>query len=106
VKAHIPERAMKANNKAKKINPHLLPHPQSAVQQYRSNGGQITDPDQSIIDPLLNAPNKLDIRLQSFTKRYPSFEPIFHNVVNGNKAIFIDATKYFIDITYRLFQSN
>lgn len=104
MRAHVPVQVMRANNKAKKITPHILPRPQYAAQQYRANGGSITDPDENITDPLCNDTTKIDRRFQSFTKKYPSFDPIFHNVVNGNKTIFIDALKFFINITYRLSQ--
>jgi len=62
VPPHVPERVMRVNNRVKRISPHLLPQPQHAVQQYRLNGGQITDPDQNITDPLLNAATKISIR--------------------------------------------
>ena len=32
-------------------------------------------------------------------ERYPSFEPAFHNIVNGNDALFREELLYFIDIT-------
>lgn len=65
MQAHVPQLVMRRNNKAKKISPHLLPLPQDAVQQYRLNGGRITDPDQNSTDPLLNSVSKINIRFQS-----------------------------------------
>lgn len=105
MKAHVPVQVMKKTSKAKMINPNLLPQPQDAVHQYRLNGGSITDPDLSITDPLCTLYSKRDIRLRTFNEKYPSCEHIFHSVVNGNKLIFIDAVKYFIDITHRLSSS-
>ena len=104
MKAHIPVQVMKNNSKARMINPNLLLPPQDAVHQYRLNGGSITDPELSITDPLCDLASRRDIRLRSFNEKY-SCENIFHGVVNGNKLVFIDSVKYFIDITYRLSNS-
>lgn len=62
------------------------------------------DPEQNIRDPLSDDTAMMDIRLQSFQKHYPSFEHIFHRVINGDKTIFINALKFFINITFRLSQ--
>lgn len=100
--AHIPERLMRNNNRAKKISPHFLPQPQEAANDYRLNGGTITDPDQNITDPLCNTSDKIEIRHQSFTNRYPSFDIIFQNLVNSESSMFKNGLKFFIDITFRL----
>ena len=103
--AHIPVQVMRVNNKASVINPDLILHPQQAIDQYRLKGGSITDPEQHIQDPLFDDPSKMDIRLVSFNKRFPSIDAIFHGVVNGNATMFIDALKFFIDVTFRLSHS-
>lgn len=79
-----------------------MPQPQQAADEYRSNGGRLTDPDHIIKDPLFNDAAKIEIRLHTFVKRYPSFDTIFHNLVNGNNVMFKDALKFFIDVTFRL----
>lgn len=99
---HIPLRVMRCMNKAKKISSHILPQPEEAVAQYRFNGGRITDPEQNIRDPLHGDITRINIRSQSFAGEYPSFEPIFHDVANGNGLIFSEALRFFIDRTYRL----
>ena len=104
MKAHVPVQLMRRNSKAKILDNGILPGPDDAVRQYRLNGGSITDPEQSIRDPLCTDTVKMNIHFQSFKKRYPSFDHIFHSVVNGNKTFFIDALKYFINITFRLSQ--
>ena len=105
MQAHVPSRLMRSS-KAKKISLDILPQPEDAVRQYRQSGGQITDPGQTITDPLQNNDLKMNIRSLSFTKKYPSFETIFHSTVNGNEDIFIDALLFFIDMNYRLSRSE
>lgn len=90
MRAHVPVQLMRTNCKTKLLDLVNLPSPEDAVRQYRLNGGSITEPAQSIRDPLCDSFAK-NLRLQSFEKRYPSFERIFHSVVNGDKAIFIDS---------------
>lgn len=72
----------------------MIPQPDQAVTDYRLNGGRITDPEQDIKDPLFNSSDKMDIRFQLFTKQYPSFEAIFHSVVNENVTVFVDALTF------------
>ncbi len=103
--AHIPYELMEVGNKATKIDSHLIPQPDQAASDYRHNGGRITDPQDSSNDPLFNDPIKKDIRFNSFTKRFPSFEVIFYNTVNENPSIFVEALAYYITLTFRLYNS-
>lgn len=103
--AHVPYQLMQAHNKATRVDTRLIPQAEQAVSDYRLGGGRITDPDQDINDPLFNDMVKMDIRFQSFIKRFPSFEAIFHNLVNENVSLFVDALTYFIDLTFRLCHS-
>jgi hypothetical protein len=103
--AHVPERLMRMGNKATVIDPVLLPHPQHAVDQYRRNGGRISDPEQDIKDPLFDDPLKSGLRSEIFNKKFPSVNSIFHNIVSGNGEVFINALKLFIDVTFRLYHS-
>ena len=103
--AHIPEQVMRINNKAAAIHANQIPRPQEAIDNYRSNGGSITDPELDIEDPLNGDPGKSDIRFQCFTRRFPSFDNIFHSIVNENPTAYVDALKFFIDLTYRLSHS-
>ena len=41
------------------------------------------------------------IRQDSLLQHY-DFNPIFHQLVNGNDFLFKEAVLYFVDITYRL----
>ena len=100
--SHIPYHVMKRDNRATVVDAGLIPNPEEAVHQYRLNGGRITEPENATQTPLFNDPTKSDIRFQSFTKKFPSMDGIFHNVVNGNVSIFVDALNLFIDLTFRL----
>ena len=42
------------------------------------------------------------IRMERFKEQWPSFETIFHSLVNGNKANFRDGLLCFIDLTMQL----
>ena len=64
--------------------------------------GQITDVHPFGVDPIADNQQKCSTRMSSFTEYYPSFDLIFHQVVNGNDSIFQEALEFFIDITYRL----
>lgn len=46
--------------------------------------------------------NKINIRHQTFRESYPSFEEIFHNLMNCNPTLFKDDLKFYVDITYCL----
>lgn len=65
IQAHVPSRLI--SSKAKKISLDILPQPEDTVWQYRQSGGRITDPDQTITDPLQNNDFKMSILSQYFT---------------------------------------
>lgn len=98
----IPHQLMLADNRAKKLDPRILPSPAEAVHMYEVHGGHLTEEGHFGKDPLANDTEKCRIRETAFIDRYPSFEPAFHNIVNGNDALFREELKYFIDISYRL----
>ena len=75
--AHIPVEVMKEGNRVTRIDPALIPRPQQAIDDYRLNGSTITDPDIDFKDPLFDDPVKIDLRSQSFAKRFPFFDNIF-----------------------------
>lgn len=103
--AHVPYQLMRRCNKATMIDPCLIPSPVQAVHMYRLNSGRITDPD-DFSDPLFNDPVKIELRFQSFAKRFPSFNAIFHSIVNETTPrVFVDALLFFINLTFRLYHS-
>ena len=100
--AHIPYLLMQ-NNRAVKVDQHLISS-DDAVHMYRMGGGRLTEPD-DVSDPLLDYSEKQELRLQSFLKKYPSFNIIFRDVVNGNDSTFTNALLFLINITFRLLHS-
>lgn len=93
---------MLADNRTKKLDPRVIPSPAEAVRMYEAHGGHITEESHFGKDPLANDAEKCTIREMAYMERYPSFEPAFHNIVNGNDALFREELLYFIDTTYRL----
>ena len=98
----VPNRLMLKDNRAKKVRNNVLPNSAQAIQMFEANGGHLTEDSSFGIDPLANDMEKFQIRETVFGTKYPSFDPVFHNLVNGNDALFQNALKFFVDITYRL----
>jgi len=98
----VPNQRMMVDNRAKKISSRYLLTPADAVHLYQQNGGHLTEESNVGQDPLANDPQKCAIREAAFVSRYPSFDPMFHQIVNGNDHLFQEGLKYFIDMTYRL----
>lgn len=101
----IPNHLMLTDDRTKKLGNSRIPTPTQAIYMYRANGGHITEESNFGEDPLASDVDKYRIRESAFVQRYPSFEAIFHNLVNGNSSPFKNGLKYFIDITYRLSSS-
>ena len=74
------------------------------MEHYRNDGGHITEPTQFGVDPVLDN-EKIEIRDRAFADRYPSFDPIFHAIVNGNVRPFREGLLFYCDITFRLSHS-
>lgn len=95
MKRGIPNIMMDQDNRAKRINPQLLPSTAIAVQQYTAYGGNISEPCSFGTDPLETNIIKKDIRYQSFCE-----------VCNGCSSSYRKALKFLIEITYRLAHSS
>lgn len=93
---------MDSNNQASIIDSHLIPTPEDAVRQYEEAGGRLTHFSEFGADPLANDAGLLHEREVIFQQRYPSFDPLFHKLVNGNDTVFCCALHHFIDITASL----
>ena len=96
---------MDRDNRARKIPQSLLPSTDQAVQLYRGNGGRLTDPAPFGSDPLASNHDRQHIRDQAFRERFPSFDFVFHRLVNGDSSLFRQALLFYIDITKRLASS-
>lgn len=101
----VPDILMQQNNKTKKIPPHMLPALDQATEAYRNNSGTLTDPAPYGCDPLEQDADKKRIRVQAFHDRFPSFEDILHNLVNGHSTVFKQALLFYMDVTHRLSHS-
>lgn len=104
MKRGVPNIIMNLDNRAKHIDPDLLPSAAVAIEQYRTNGGNISDPCSFGSDPIGSNTSKKDIRYHSFTSHY-SFNTLFCEVSNGCGSSFSSGLRFFIDVTYRLANS-
>ena len=101
--SHIPNRVMASQlSSIPKIHLQHLPDVTTAISMYNQDGGNISDGAQFGYDPLNGYANKIAIRQQAFSDRYPSFEEIFHQLINSNNNLFKEALKFYLDVTYRL----
>ena len=98
MKRGVPNRLMNIDNRAKKIDPTLLPSTEEAVELYP---GTISEPCGFGTDPLESSSSKRSIRLEAFCSRY-SFETLFSEVSNGCGTSFSKALLFLIDTSYRL----
>ena len=99
--SHIPDIVMRRDNRVQRVVG-SLPSPAEAIRLYEGKGGRISDGASFGEDPLYGDVNKSTIRQQSFSTSYPSFDPIFHQLINSDASLFMNGLKFFIDITYRL----
>ena len=97
----IPNDLHRQDNRAKQIEPALLPTSSSAVTSYESGGGHITAPRPHGLDPLADDGVKQSMREQAFFRKF-SFESIFDSIANGNGAPFEDAFMFYVDVSYRM----
>ena len=95
---------MNSNNRAAKVDPHLVPLPEDAVRQYEEAGGHLTHFSKFGEDPFASNACLIRQREEEFQKRYPSFDPFFSNLVNGNDSLFREGLLYFIRLTHTLQQ--
>ena len=99
--SHVPNAVMTRDNRVQRLTVNL-PTPMEAVSMYRRDGGRLSDGASFGEDPLQGDVDKCTIRQQAFTDSFPSFELIFHRLVNSDHSLFTSALKLYIDITYRL----
>ena len=89
-------------SQAVKIDPTLLPDGETAVQEYESNGGQLTVFSSFGEDPLQGNPSLIAEREAEFYRRFTDFSDFFHNIANGDYYLFREGVMFFIDISRRL----
>ena len=103
--SHVPNDITRTDNMIARLDLRNLPCASQAVCMYHQEGGRISDESQFGEDPLLGDDAKASIRASAFGDRYPSFDAIFHDLVNSNPSLFKNALLFYIDITYRLSRS-
>ena len=103
--SHIPNDVMQRNSRITRLDLRHLPSSTQAVTMYREEGGRISDETCFGEDPIYSDSTKCSIRMQAFSERFPSFDAIFHELVNGNPALFESALLFYIDVSYRLSRS-
>lgn len=93
---------MASNNKVAKIDHQLLPLPEDAAKLYEEAGGALTHFSSFGEDPFRDNNVLQEERLMAFHARHPSFQPIFHKLVNNDDSLFIDALDHFIFLSTTL----
>ena len=93
---------MLLNNQTKRLDLHLLPAVEEAVELYESHGGHLTLLSEFGEDPLSSRNDLLQLREARFFECYPSFDEIFHGVVNNDKTLFREGILHLIDVSMQL----
>ena len=102
----VPNTLMHQDRRTSNIPLSLLPSPSEAVGMYRENVRSLTDPAPFGEDLLDNSTEKKHIRESYFKGKYPSYEHIFHQLVNRVDTPFRNALLLYCDITTRLSRSS
>ena len=102
----MPNVMMLRDNRARRIDPAVIPTVNDAVASYRAQGGHLTDHDELGVDPSSHDRQKSRIRQQSFSEKFPSFGLIFDNLVNGQPQLFREGLLFYLSITNCLLNST
>ena len=85
------------------IRPHEIPSTQQATDDYRQQGGTLSDPEPFGYDPLANDATLRDQRDVVFSERIrTTFPDIFHQLLIGNTVPLEEAILMYISITEEL----
>ena len=91
---------MTANNCVARIESYQLPSPEEAVKMFEDEGGHLTHFSEFGQDPLRDDAVRLHNRETTFFSRYPTFDPFFHELVNGDDTLFKQGLLFFISLTH------
>ena len=83
-----PNHLIASNSHTARIDSYLIPLPEEAVRQYQQAGGHITHFSGFGEDPFINNAILSHQREAKFHQRYPNFESLFHELVNGDDSVF------------------
>ena len=90
------------------IHPLELPSTAEAVEQYRQQGGRLTDPHPFVADPLAEDNTRIQGRHSRYSRDCPQgydYPYLFSSLVNGNSSVFISAVTTYASITRDLIPS-
>ena len=90
------------NNQTKHIDHSLVPSADEAGSLYEESGGSLTIFSEYGEDPLAGREDMMRARMERFSEDWPSFENIYHNLVNDDGRFFRDALILYIDLTMQL----
>lgn len=77
----------------------MLPTSAQAVLAYEREEGHLRPPEVFGTDLLSGNQQLQKLHFDNFNNAYPSFDVIFHCLVNGNYYPFKEGLQYFIDLT-------
>lgn len=80
----------------------MLPTSEEAVLAYEREDGHLSLPEVFGTDLLSGNQQLQKLCFDNFNAAYPSFDVIFHCLVNGNHYPFKEGLQYFIDLTTTL----
>lgn len=92
------------NSQVVRINPHIVPTVEEAINLYENAGGNLTRECCFGIDPLMGNDDKIRRREHKFTSDNPSCEVIFNSLIAGDGTLFENSIHSFINITYSITQ--
>ena len=84
------------------IDQSIVPTTTDAISSFRSTGGKLSTSSAFGQDPLDGHTLLQQRRIDAFTARFPAFEIIFHETVNGDGSLLKAAVMHFILITKSL----
>lgn len=90
------------NDQTVAVPPQSIKEPIEVLKDYENTGGSITVFSPFGNDPLSGRPNLISRRDEVFYEHYPTFDPIFHTVVNGDFTLFREGLLLLIAVTSRL----
>ena len=93
---------MASNNQVARIASQVIPSPEEAIKLFEEAGGSLTHFSVFGADPLGDDVIRKQQREVQFHQGYPSFDPIFYNLVNGDDTLFRQGLLLYIQLTHSL----
>ena len=87
----IPTEKIRERFRVAPIQETQIPSEEDAIRDFAHDGGSLTLFPEFGKETLSGHPDLLQIREESFTKKFNNMEEIFHTIVNDNGRLFRDA---------------